>query len=115
MLQAGAAALLRCSPCLKNPATSKPSRCWAACALQVPHVLRYFHAKRSEMAQFVTSLQYYIVFEVLEPAWARFMQQLPSARDLDAVISLHDGMLETITKVGWVRLGGCLHAQCCLP
>ncbi len=63
-------------------------------------MLRYFHAKRSEMAQFVTSLQYYIVFEVLEPAWASFMKQLGQAQDLDAVIALHDGTLEAITKVG---------------
>lgn len=67
--------------------------------MQVPHVLRLFHAKRSEMAQFVTSLQYYIVFEVLEPAWARFMKQLADAKDLDAVIARHDGTLEAIMKV----------------
>ncbi|GAB4814758.1 hypothetical protein N2152v2_001804 [Parachlorella kessleri] len=65
---------------------------------QVPAVLRSFHAKRSEMAQFVTSLQYYIVFEVLEPAWARFMQQLRQPKDLDEVIALHDATLEAITK-----------------
>ncbi len=67
--------------------------------MQVPAVLRSFHAKRSEMAQFVTSLQYYIVFEVLEPAWARFMQQLRQPKDLDEVIALHDATLEAITKV----------------
>lgn len=74
----------------------------------MPPVLRYFHAKRSEMALFVTSLQYYIVFEVLEPAWARFMQQLEQAKDLDAIIALHDDMLETILKARWVSGGHCL-------
>lgn len=38
--------------------------------------------------------------QVLEPAWARFMKKLSGAKDLDAVIALHDGMLETIMKVG---------------
>ena len=33
-------------------------------ALQVPALLRFFHAKRAEMAQFLTSLQYYLLFEV---------------------------------------------------
>lgn len=40
------------------------------CRLQVPPVLRAFHAHRAEMASFVTSLQYYIVFEVPHPAHA---------------------------------------------
>lgn len=57
-------------------------------------MLRAFHAYRAEMASFVTSLQYYIVFEVLEPNWAKLMTALPKAADLDAVISLHENTLQ---------------------
>lgn len=62
--------------------------------MQVPPVLRAFHAYRAEMSSFVTSLQYYIVFEVLEPNWARLMQSLPKAVDLNDAISLHEGTLQ---------------------
>jgi hypothetical protein len=60
----------------------------------VPPVLRTFHARRAEMASFVTSLQYYIVFEVLEPAWGKLTAALPAAADLDAIIALHEGTLQ---------------------
>lgn len=62
----------------------------------VPHVLRAFHAYRAEMASFVTSLQYYIVFEVLEPNWTKLMSGITVAADLDAVIGLHEGTLQAI-------------------
>ncbi|KAL4856634.1 Gamma-tubulin complex component 3 [Chlorella vulgaris] len=62
----------------------------------VPHVLRAFHAYRAEMASFVTSLQYYIVFEVLEPNWTKLMSGITVAADLDAVIALHEGTLQAI-------------------
>lgn len=39
-------------------------------------------------------LQYYIVFEVLEPNWAKLMGALPQCADLDAVIQLHEGTLQ---------------------
>lgn len=62
----------------------------------VPPVLRAFHARRAEMASFVTSLQYYIAFEVLEPNWAKLMAALPKTADLDAVIALHEGTLQAL-------------------
>ncbi|KAL4446262.1 hypothetical protein ABPG77_003069 [Micractinium sp. CCAP 211/92] len=62
----------------------------------VPPVLRAFHARRAEMASFVTSLQYYIAFEVLEPNWAKLTAALPGAADLDAVITLHEGTLQAL-------------------
>jgi hypothetical protein len=68
--------------------------------LQVPHVLRAFHAYRAEMASFVTSLQYYIVFEVLEPNWTKLMSGITVAADLDAVIALHEGTLQVCQ--GWL-------------
>lgn len=70
------------------------AKLFPAHGLQVPPLLRAFHAYRAEMASFVTSLQYYIVFEVLEPNWAKLMTALPKAADLDAVISLHENTLQ---------------------
>lgn len=67
----------------------------------VPPVLRAFHARRAEMASFLTSLQYYIAFEVLEPNWGKLSAALPRAADLDAVIALHEGTLQ-------VRLVSCM-------
>lgn len=46
------------------------------------------------MSSFVTSLQYYIVFEVLEPNWAKLEAALPKAADMDAVITLHEDTLQ---------------------
>ncbi len=57
-------------------------------------MLRTFHAYRAEMANFVTSLQNYMVFEVLEPYWAKLTTALPKAADLDGVIALHDNTLQ---------------------
>lgn len=63
----------------------------------VPAVLRFAHARRSEMAQIATNFENYAVFEVIEPAWARFQAGLPCAKDLDAVCTLHDEFLSSIT------------------
>lgn len=67
---------------------------------QVPAMLRAFHSWRSEAAQAVANLQCYVSLEVLEPAWRAFVKALPQARDLDAVLELHEGMLAAITEVG---------------
>ena len=50
------------------------------------------------MASFVTSLQYYVIFEVLEPNWVKLTAMLPKAADLDAVIGLHEGTLQVRTE-----------------
>lgn len=69
-----------------------------AAAHQVPALLRYLHARRAEMAQFVTGLQHHVVFEVLEPAWARLLKELPKAKGLDDIIALHEEALSEIGK-----------------
>ncbi len=72
-------------------------------------MLRAFHARRAEMASFVTSLQYYIVFEVLEPNWAKLTAALPKVADLDAVIALHEGTLQVGTDAEMEVLCNHLH------
>lgn len=59
----------------------------------VPPLLRYLHAKRSSMAQFVSSLEGKLVFEVISPAFSRFQSLATAAKDLDALVSAHDELL----------------------
>eukprot|EP00887_Chlorella_sp_A99_P006021 scaffold27.g6021.t1 len=65
---------------------------------EVPALLRFFQAKRADMAQFLTSLQYYLLFEVLEPGWARLLAALPAVASLDSLIALHKQALREISE-----------------
>jgi gamma-tubulin complex component 3 len=58
--------------------------------------LRRCHMLRAEMAHFVTNLQYYIMFEVLEHSWAQFTDEMAAAADLDGLIGAHERYLEAI-------------------
>ncbi|CAD7697869.1 unnamed protein product [Ostreobium quekettii] len=51
---------------------------------------------RSKMSHFVTNLQYYVMFEVLEGAWGEFTQHAHSATDLDELIAAHEQYLDAI-------------------
>eukprot|EP00803_Ostreobium_quekettii_P003739 evm.model.scf_156.5 EVM.evm.TU.scf_156.5 scf_156:43972-47321(-) len=51
---------------------------------------------RSKMSHFVTNLQYYIMFEVLEGAWEELTQRSQSATDLDELIAAHERYLDAI-------------------
>ena len=42
------------------------------------------------MVHFVTNLQHYIMFEVLQTSWMKLSQELPEAADLDSVIRAHN-------------------------
>ena len=63
--------------------------------LVVP-LLRRCHTLRAEMAHFVTNLQYYIMFEVLEHSWLEFTAAMGSAADLDGLIAAHEAYLDAI-------------------
>ncbi|KAK9864643.1 hypothetical protein WJX84_011115, partial [Apatococcus fuscideae] len=71
--------------------------------------LRAFHSVRTEMAHFCSSLQSYIVLEVLEACWGRFMDRLPHAANLEALIAAHSAFLEGLLK--GALLGGPASAQ----
>lgn len=62
----------------------------------VPPLLRFLHAKRSDMAQFVSSLEGKLVFEVMSPAFSRFETLATAAKDLDALVSAHDNLLVSL-------------------
>ncbi|KAK9836054.1 hypothetical protein WJX84_000882, partial [Apatococcus fuscideae] len=71
--------------------------------------LRAFHSVRTEMAHFCSSLQSYIVLEVLEACWGRFMDRLPHATNLEGLIAAHSTFLEGLLK--GALLGGPASAQ----
>lgn len=72
---------------------------------EVPGVLRYLHARRADMAQFVASLQAKIVYEVIEPAWVALETALPSAEKLDEVIKAHEDGLQAIMQGTFLDAG----------
>ncbi|XP_047327004.1 gamma-tubulin complex component 3 [Impatiens glandulifera] len=51
-----------------------------------------------EMNHFVTNLQYYIMFEVLEVSWSQFTDEMEAAKDLDDLLAAHDKYLHSIVE-----------------
>ncbi|PIA53361.1 hypothetical protein AQUCO_00900144v1 [Aquilegia coerulea] len=51
-----------------------------------------------EMNHFVSNLQYYIMFEVLEVSWAHFVDEMEAAKDLDDLLAAHDKYLDSIVE-----------------
>jgi len=60
--------------------------------------LRRCHTLRGEMHHFVSNLQYYVMFEVLEGSWDAFTRELNDADDLDALVQAHDTFLDAVTR-----------------
>ncbi|KAL4587567.1 hypothetical protein LXL04_000439 [Taraxacum kok-saghyz] len=52
----------------------------------------------NEMNHFLTNLQYYIMFEVLEVSWANFSDEMEAAKDLDDLLAAHDKYLHSIVE-----------------
>ncbi|KAJ9543793.1 hypothetical protein OSB04_023500 [Centaurea solstitialis] len=52
----------------------------------------------NEMSHFLTNLQYYIMFEVLEVSWANFSDEMEAAKDLDDLLAAHDKYLYSIVE-----------------
>ena len=59
-------------------------------------LLRHGLKLRSKMSHFVTNLQYYIMFEVLEGSWHKFTECAQTATDLDELIAAHERYLDAI-------------------
>ncbi|KAL3533961.1 hypothetical protein ACH5RR_007482 [Cinchona calisaya] len=51
-----------------------------------------------EMNHFVTNLQYYIMFEVLEISWTNFLKEMEIAKDLDDLLLAHEKYLSSILE-----------------
>ncbi|XP_077240997.1 spindle pole body component 98 [Tasmannia lanceolata] len=51
-----------------------------------------------EMNHFVSNLQYYIMFEVLEISWSYFLDEMEAAKDLDDLLAAHEKYLNSIVE-----------------
>ncbi|CAL5352041.1 unnamed protein product [Camellia sinensis] len=51
-----------------------------------------------DMNHFVTNLQYYIMFEVLEVSWSNFSNEMEVAKDLDDLLAAHEKYLHSIVE-----------------
>jgi gamma-tubulin complex component 3 len=69
-----------------------------AAGVALAHELRRCHTLRGEMHHFVSNLQYYVMFEVLEGSWDVFVNQMNAAEDLDALVAAHDEYLDAVTR-----------------
>ena len=47
----------------------------------------------NEMTKFVQSVNYYIMFEVLECSWSDLLNKLMEAKDLEQILEAHDDSL----------------------
>ncbi|GJW01062.1 gamma-tubulin complex component 3 [Tanacetum coccineum] len=52
----------------------------------------------NEMNHFLTNLQSYIMFEVLEVSWANFSDEMEASKDLDDLLAAHDKYLHSIVE-----------------
>ena len=50
----------------------------------------------NEMTKFVQSVNYYIMFEVLECSWSDLLNKLMEAKDLEQILEAHDDSLVKI-------------------
>uniref|UniRef100_A0A7S3QYS6 Gamma-tubulin complex component n=1 Tax=Dunaliella tertiolecta TaxID=3047 RepID=A0A7S3QYS6_DUNTE len=60
---------------------------------------------RSEMSHFVTNLQYYLMFEVMESAWQEMSRRVSCAADLDQLIDAHEDYLGTLIRKALLDAG----------
>lgn len=67
-----------------------------AVKLQLLSTLRRCQVLWDEMNHFVTNLQYYIMFEVLEVSWSNFSNEMEAAKDLDDLLAAHEKYLHSI-------------------
>ncbi|KAG7033560.1 Gamma-tubulin complex component 3, partial [Cucurbita argyrosperma subsp. argyrosperma] len=84
--------------------TMKPN-CITSCSLTKLHhgvklqllsTLRRCQVLWVEMNHFVSNLQYYIMFEVLEVSWSDFSNEMEAAMDLDDLLAAHEKYLHSI-------------------
>ncbi|KAL9259817.1 Gamma-tubulin complex component 3-like protein [Drosera capensis] len=52
----------------------------------------------NKMNHFVSNLQYYIMFEVLEVSWSNFSSEMEAAKDLDDLLAAHEKYLHSIVE-----------------
>jgi gamma-tubulin complex component 3 len=81
--------------CITSHSFSKLQR---AVKLQLLSTLRRCQVLWDDMNHFVTNLQYYIMFEVLEVSWSNFSSEMEVAKDLDDLLAAHEKYLHSIVE-----------------
>eukprot|EP00698_Gefionella_okellyi_P013895 TRINITY_DN383_c1_g4_i1.p1 TRINITY_DN383_c1_g4~~TRINITY_DN383_c1_g4_i1.p1 ORF type:complete len:668 (+),score=92.52 TRINITY_DN383_c1_g4_i1:925-2928(+) len=61
-------------------------------------ILHRCHMLRSEMIQFISTIQYYVMFEVLESSWQECEVAMAKAVNLDDLIKAHDHYINSILR-----------------
>ncbi|KAI3678183.1 hypothetical protein L6452_37467 [Arctium lappa] len=69
-----------------------------AVKFQIVLTSRRCQALWDEMNHFLTNLQYYIMFEVLEVSWSKFCNEMDASKDLDDLLAAHDKYLTSIIE-----------------
>jgi gamma-tubulin complex component 3 len=69
-----------------------------AVKLQLLSSMRRCQVLWDDMNHFVTNLQYYIMFEVLEVSWSNFSSEMEVAKDLDDLLAAHEKYLHSIVE-----------------
>lgn len=67
-----------------------------AAAEQSSFLLRRVSSTRQTMLHFISNLQNYLLFEVLEGGWERLVKSIDRSQTLDDVVSAHDSYLNEI-------------------
>lgn len=70
---------------------------------RMKRLLRTFSMTRQVMLHFVSNLQSYLMFEVLESGWEDLATKLHGAKTLDEVISAHDDYLNEIVSKSLIQ------------
>jgi len=69
----------------------------------IPEITEMTHvafAMSNEMTKFVQSVNYYIMFEVLECSWSDLLSKLMEAKDLEQILEAHDdSLLKILTRL----------------
>ncbi|KAF7818936.1 gamma-tubulin complex component 3 [Senna tora] len=69
-----------------------------AVKLQLVSAFRRCQVLWVEMNHFISNLQYYIMFEVLEVSWSKFSNEMEIAKDLDDLLVAHEKYLHSIVE-----------------
>ncbi|KAG2686912.1 hypothetical protein I3760_09G028200 [Carya illinoinensis] len=81
--------------CITSHSFTKLQR---AVKFQLLSTLRRCQVLWDGMNHFVTNLQYYIMFEVLEVSWSDFSSEMEVAKDLDDLLAAHEKYLHSIVE-----------------
>ncbi|XP_057450494.1 gamma-tubulin complex component 3 [Lotus japonicus] len=78
--------------------SSSYTRLQHAVKMQLVSTLRRCQVLWVEINHFISNLQYYIMFEVLEVSWSDLLSEMEVAKDLDDLLAAHEKYLHSIVE-----------------